>query len=73
MKQTQCERVINYINDFGSISGKEAFIDLGIMHLPARIYDLEKQGYSIKREFESSKNRYGENTSYVRYSFQEVS
>ena len=69
MRQTQCERVIDYINEFGSISGLEAFLDLGIMHLPARIYDLDKQGYKIDRKYESVKNRYGDNVSYVRYSF----
>ena len=69
MRTTQTERVKNYITEFGSISGKEAFLDLGIMHLPARIYDLEKQGIQIKRQFESAKNRYGDSVSYCRYSF----
>ena len=71
MKITQTQRVYDYIKEFGSITGKEAFLDLGIMHLPARIYDLEKQGYPIKREFESNKNRFGESVSYARYSFKE--
>ena len=71
MRTTQAERVKNYITEFGSISGLEAFADLGVMHLPARIYDLEKQGIQIKRKFESAKNRYGESVSYCRYSFKD--
>ena len=68
---TQCERVINYINEFGSITTREAFIDLGVARLASRICDLTKQGYEFEREYESCKNRYGESTSYVRYSLKE--
>lgn len=68
---TQAERVITYINDFGSISGREAFMDLGVMHLPSVIRDIAKDGYEIEHKRESTKNRYGESVSYVRYSFKE--
>lgn len=68
MKQTQCERVIEYIQQFGSITTREAFIDLGIARLASRIHDLGKQGYEFNKQYESVKNRYGEATSYVRYS-----
>lgn len=49
------------------ITQKDAFIDLGIMRLGARIYDLKKQGYNIISEVEQSKNRFGENTYYKKY------
>lgn len=68
---TQVERVVDYINRFGSISGREAFLDLGIMHLPARIYELAQAGYPIERKFETVQNRYGDQVSYVRYSFKD--
>ena len=54
MKLRQWERVLKYLDDFGSITPLEALADLGIMRLGARIYDLRKKGYSIIRETEKS-------------------
>ncbi len=65
---TQCDRVIDYINKFGSITSRDAVIDLGIMELPARICDLQRKGYTFKKRSESSKNRFGEKVHYIRYS-----
>lgn len=65
---TQGERIIDYINRFGSISRKEAFNDLGITELSARICELEKKGYSFDRKSETSKNRFGDPVTYTRYS-----
>ena len=65
MKQT--ERIIKYVNDFGSISTLEAFRDLGITRLSARIWDIEKSGKTVRREMEIGKNRYGEVTHWTRY------
>lgn len=67
MKQTQGERVLDYVEQFGSITTREAFIDLGIARLASRIYDLEKLGHHFNRETVKSKNRYGEDTHYTRY------
>jgi len=68
---TQCERVIQYIKDFGSISTLEAFRDLGVARLSARIFDLQEQGYQFNRKNETSKNRYGDKVTYTRYSLKE--
>lgn len=65
MKQT--ERILQYMHDFGSITQLEAIRDISCMRLGARIFDLKREGYEIKRETETSKNRYGEDTSYARY------
>jgi hypothetical protein len=56
------------MEDFGSITSKEAFDDLGVAHLPRRILDLKEKGHKIKDEYESGKNRYNEPCSYKRYS-----
>lgn len=64
---TQRERIINYIREFGSISTREAFNDLGIARLGARIFELKKEGYSFTEEWEESKNRYGEQASFKRF------
>lgn len=67
MKITQKERIVNYIREFGSISSWEAYTELGITQLGARIDQLKKEGYDFKTEWESKKNRYGENVSFKRY------
>lgn len=63
----QADRVLKYMRDFGSITQLEAMQDLGCMRLGARVYDRKREGYAIKKEMETSKNRYGEDTSYARY------
>ena len=69
-KKSQKERVIDYINEFGSISSWQAYADLGITQLGARIDQLKHEGYIFKTEWETSKNRYGENVMYKRYSLE---
>ena len=67
-KVTHKDRVLKYINDFGSISSLEAFNDLGNTRLSASIWLLRHQdGYKIESITEQKKNRYGEPTSYFRY------
>lgn len=67
MKTSQKDRIINYIREFGSISSWEAYSDLGIIQLGARIDQLKKEGYAFKTEWESNTNRFGEKTDYKRY------
>lgn len=67
MKITQKDRIINYIREFGSISSWEAYSELGITQLGARIDQLQKDGYAFKTEWENKKNRYGEDVSFKRY------
>ena len=69
-KATQAERVLEYMEKFGSITQYEAFADLGCMRLASRISDLKKQGYPITSEVEAVKNRYGETCYVKRYSLQ---
>lgn len=66
---TQAEMIVEYINKFGSITSRDAFNDLGVTRLSARIADLKNRGYSIEEVWESSKNRFGETVSYKRFSF----
>ena len=64
---TQCERVLQYMQDFGSINPMQALGDLGCYRLGARIYDLRQDGHPITRRMVSAKNRYGESVSYAEY------
>lgn len=65
---TQCMKIIKYMHDFGSITPIQAMQDLGVMRLAARISELEAEGWEIDHNRETGKNRYGDNTSYARYS-----
>ena len=67
MKTTQKDRILDYIRKFGSITSWEAYQDLGVMQLGARIDQLQKDGYQFKTEWEQKKNRYGEDVSFKRY------
>lgn len=64
---TQKQMVINYIDDFGSITQLQALADLGIMRLASRISDLKEDGFKIVKTMEKTKNRYGKTVRYARY------
>ncbi|MBO8461791.1 MAG: helix-turn-helix domain-containing protein [Firmicutes bacterium] len=66
-KKTQAERVLEYIKKFGSITTLDAFKDLGVTRLSARIFELRNQGYNLETNYESRKNRFGETCIYARY------
>ena len=70
-KIAQRDRVLQYIRDFGSITTLQAFQDLGITRLSARIFELKERGYAIKTDMVTGKNRYGENVHFKRYSMYE--
>lgn len=67
MKKSHSERVLDYMNNFGSISSLEAFRDLGVTRLSAVIFNLKKAGYNITSNREKSTNRYGDTTYFARY------
>ena len=64
---TQNQRVIAYLEQFGSITQLEALRDLGIMRLASRISDLKKQGYPIESTTEAVENRWEEKCYIKRY------
>ena len=65
---TQCERIIDYINEFGSITPMQAFSDLGITKLATRVSEMKKEGIEFDQEMVESKNRFGEKVSFMKYS-----
>lgn len=66
-KRTQADRVLDYIKEFGSITTLEAFRDLGVTRLSARIFELRARDINIESKTISSKNRFGENCWYSKY------
>jgi hypothetical protein len=69
---TQKDRILKYLRDFGSITPLDAMADLGCMRLASRISELEGEGYAIRKEMEKGRNRYGQKTSYARYSLEQA-
>ena len=66
-KPTLNERILKYIEKFGSITQFEALQDLGIMRLASRISDLRRLGYPITSEMVTVKNRFEEDCHVKRY------
>lgn len=67
---TQHDRILRHLEDVGSLTQTEAFLEYGIGRLSSRICELRAAGYPIKSEFVAGKNRYGEPISFVRYSLE---
>lgn len=64
---TQCEKILNYIEEHGSITARQAY-KLGIMRLASRISDLRREGHLIKTEDIKVKNRDGSHSYIAKYS-----
>ena len=71
MKPTQCNKVLDYMRQFGSITQMDAIRDIGCMRLASRINDLREQGYAIGRRMKTGKNRYGDNIYFAEYYLEE--
>ena len=67
MKATQNVRIMEYLDEYGSITQKDATEKLGVARLASRINDLRKNGVVIITNRETGENRWGELTTYARY------
>ena len=72
MAVTQCEKILQHLEQYGSITAMEAVNEYGIMRLASRITDLKKQGVPISRDIVSGKNRFGENIYFAKYTLKEI-
>lgn len=66
---TQKQMVLDYIKQFGSISTYEAFVDLGITRLAARIWDIKEDGQEFDIDWVTKTNRFGDLVKFKRYRF----
>lgn len=64
---TQCDMILTYLREHGSITQMEAAEEFGCWRLGARIWDLRHAGHEIKRDMVSKKNRYGKPVAFARY------
>lgn len=70
-KQTQCDRILLHLKEYGSITSITAITEYGILRLASRISNLKQRGYLIKSELKTGKNRFGETTHFCVYSLVE--
>ena len=63
-------RILSYIKEFGSITTKDAFIDLGCTRLSEYIRQA-RLTLNVKDKWEKTINRYGEKVEYKRYWIEE--
>ena len=62
--------ILEYIDEFGSITPLEAMRDIGCYRLSARISDIKKKGYPVKTELVAVTNRRGKQSKVARYSLE---
>lgn len=64
---TQIQRILNYLEAGNTITTLNAFNELGITRLAARIHELKRQGHPINKKTISVTNRYNEKCSVAEY------
>ena len=69
---TDCELILAYLQDHGSITDDEAKETYGIKRLSARIHDLRKKGHCIQTDVIPCDTRRGKVSSYAKYRLLEV-
>lgn len=67
-KKTQCDMVLDYMKEYGSITALQGITDLGCMRLASRISDLRRRGVAIKSRSVKVAKRMGGFTNIAEYS-----
>ena len=63
---SQCDRLLSRLKR-GPITPMEAWSELGIYRLGARVFDLKASGHDIDRELVQVSNRFGEECRVAQY------
>lgn len=61
------ERLMRYLQEFGSITSLEAISELGDTRLSATIFELRKKGINIISTPVTNTNRWGEKVTFAKY------
>lgn len=64
---THLERIKRHLLDYGSITQLECAKEYGNYRLSEYIRQLRAENWNIKSNWQKGKNRYGEETHYVKY------
>lgn len=63
----QCGRLLDYLEDHVSITPSQAWKELGIYRLSARVFDLRSMGYDIETNRKEVFSPFGESTYIAEY------
>ena len=66
-KLSKKEKILYHLKEGKSITPRQAFFDYSAMRLSAIIFDLKEDGYDIKSERETSRDKFGDKVSYAKY------
>ncbi len=67
MKPTHKTRLLEYLEEFGSITTLQAIVDLGNTRLASRIHELRREGYDITSQPMKVPTRWGTETTVTKY------
>ena len=67
----QTRKVLQFMQEHGSITSFDAYERLGCHRLAARIHEIREAGYGVKCETKTGKNRFGEMVCFTNYSLEE--
>lgn len=67
---TQCQRILDYMEQHGGVTQFEALKELGVMRLASRISELRRNGHKIESKMVKVHNRYGETCRVKSYSLE---
>ena len=56
MTTSQNKRILAHLKTGRTITGKQAMLEMGVMHLPRRILDLKEAGHNITDVWETNRN-----------------
>lgn len=63
----QCQMLLDYLQQHGSVTGLQALSELGIMNYKGRIHDLRKMGYTIRTDYITRMNAHGDVKTFAQY------
>ncbi len=66
-RPTQCQMIIQYMEEEGSITTLDAFRELGVVRLGSRISELRADGMEIQDEWTHRLNRWGHPVKFKKY------
>lgn len=69
--KNQKERILDYMKEHNGITDIQAYNELAIRRLGARIYDLKADGHNIISEMIKAKNRYNQPVRITKYMLKE--
>ena len=64
---SQADRVLQYLEDGNTITTLNAFKELGITRLAARVHELKRDGHNVKKNTISVTNRFNERCAVAEY------